>query len=439
MAIIQRGEAIENFETTICRKDNKHRTISWHSRNLTDAAGQPIGSIAFGRDVTTTKLLEAQLAQAQKMEAVGTLASGIAHDFNNLLQAINGYAQILLLSKEKNDPEYTNLNAIFLAGERAAQLVQQLLLFSRKVTAERRTVDLNREVEQTRRILERTIPKMIAIELDLGQDVWPVMADSVQIEQILLNLGVNAADAMPDGGKLLIETRNVRLGDRFVKTLPGIEPGKYVLTTVSDTGQGMDSKTVEHIFEPFFTTKEVGKGTGLGLASAYGIIKNHDGHITCSSEPGQGTTFKVYLPAARHPRDDSTDVTTERALEGGCEIILLVDDEEAITSFSSEVLKRYGYTVFIASNGEDALTIYKEQSAEIGLVILDIGMPGMGGYKCLREILGLNASAKVMVASGYAIDGQVREALDAGAAGYIGKPYNMTDLLREVRAVLDQR
>jgi len=438
MAIINRGEALENFETTIHRKDNKTRTIAWHSHNLADEDGAPMGSIAFGRDVTTTKFLEAQLAQAKKMEAVGTLASGIAHDFNNLLQAINGYAQILLLKKREGKPDYVELNAIYQAGERAAQLVQQLLLFSRKAATERKLCELNREVEQIKKMLERTIPKMIAIELHLGSRLWSVKADPVQVEQILLNLGGNAADAMPDGGNLLIETENVVFDEVYAQTLPGAEPGKYVLIKVSDTGEGMDKETVEHIFDPFFTTKGVGKGTGLGLASVYGIVKTHGGYIACTSNKNHGTTFKIYLPAAEQAEADEERNMESRPLKSGTENVLIVDDEDPIRDFVSQVLKKYGYTVLTASSGEEALKIYTAGPKEIDLVILDIGMPGMGGHKCLQKIREFDPSAKVIVASGYSSDGQVKETMAVGAVGYMGKPYKLTDLLNEVRTVLDK-
>ncbi len=435
--IINRGEEIENFETTIQRKDQEARVISWHSRNLSDENGNPVGSIAIGRDVTKTKLLEEQLAQAHKMEAVGTLASGIAHDFNNLLQVVTGYSQMLLTTKDQSDPDFSGLGSILQAGKRAAKLVQQLLLFSRKATTEQKPVELNLEVEKIRKLLERTIPKMITIELHLQSQLWKVKADPMQVEQILLNLGSNAADAMPEGGTFLIETKNVTLDDDSAGEFLDIQPGKYVLIRVSDTGQGMDKQIVERIFEPFFTTKGVGKGTGLGLASVYGIVRNHGGHISCNSKTGKGTVFDIYLPVAEQMATVQQKDPASKPTEGGTELILLVDDEEDIRNLASRVLERQGYSILTASSGEEALTIYAQKFQEIGLVILDIGMPGMGGYNCLKEIMRTNASAKIVVASGYSVDGLVKEALEAGAAGYIGKPYNLTFLLDTVRNVLD--
>jgi PAS domain S-box-containing protein len=383
--------------------------------------------------------LQLQLHQSRKMEAIGTLAGGIAHDFNNLLQAINGYTQMMLLDKQEDDRDYPNLKAIHDAGVRAAQLVSQLLLFSRKVETEKKPVELNQTVEQIRRILERTIPKMIDIELHLGGRLWNVNVDPVQIEQILLNLGTNAADAMPDGGKLVIETENIVLDKEKSHVPLGIKDGNYVLLSVSDSGHGMDQETVEHIFEPFYTTKEIGQGTGLGLASVYGIVKSHDGHITCYSEVGMGTTFKIYLPAVESlDTDGYKDMDRLPPLpQGGTETLLVVDDEEPILDFALQVLAKFGYTVLTASSGEEALDVYSGKRDEIDLVITDIGMPGMGGHRCLQELIRINPDVKVIIASGYSINGQIKKSLDQGAAGYVGKPYKLSDLLDTIRAVLD--
>lgn len=385
------------------------------------------------------KKLEAQLRHAQKMEAVGTLAGGISHDFNNLLQAINGYTQILLLDKNPDSPEYASLEAIQTAGERAADLVQQLLLFSRKAEAERKPSDLNHVVEQSGRLLERIIPKMIDIEFRLDSHLEPISADPVQMEQIILNLGQNATDAMPEGGRLCIETENIVLDEDFTQIIIGIEPGHYILLSVSDTGHGMTSDTVEHIFEPFFTTKEIGKGTGLGLASVYGIVKSHGGHITCYSEIGQGTVFRIYLPAIDRVEETPALKTEEESIPGGTERILLVDDEESIRDFASRVFLKYGYAVSTASSGEEALEIYAVAPNGIDLVILDIGMPGMGGHKCLRELIKINPTIKVVITSGYSVDGQMKETLEAGARSFVPKPYQLNKLLGTVRKVLDQK
>ncbi|MBF0528199.1 MAG: response regulator, partial [Deltaproteobacteria bacterium] len=357
----------------------------------------------------------------------------------NLLQVISGFTQVILLNKKENNPDYRKLKEIIKAGDRAAQLVRQLLFFSRKAATEKKPIDLNQELEQTLRIMERTIPKMIAIELRLASHLWNIKADPIQIEQILLNLGNNAVDAMPGGGRLVIETKNITLDENYADVSLGVTPGNYVLLSVSDTGQGMDQETIRHIFEPFYTTKEIGKGTGLGLASVYGIVKGHGGHITCYSEPGQGTNFKIYLPAL-----EQTDTIGHRqpealAPDGGTETILLTDDEVPIRDFASEALQRFGYKVIAASSGEEALELYASQNNKIDLVILDIGMPGMGGHRCLRELLKLDPAAKIMIASGYSINGELRKTLETGAAGYVGKPYQLDDLLNKIRTVLNEK
>ena len=411
---------------------------------VSDDCGNPVKVLGVIQDITEQRRVEnekaklqSQLQQAQKMEAIGTLAGGVAHDFNNLLQAINGYTQLLLMEKSAKDSDYTSLMAIQNSGMRASELVRSLLLFSRKAETERKLLELNIEVEHARRILERTIPKMVNISFYPGSRLWPVMADPVQIEQILLNLGTNAADAMPDGGKLILETDNKTIDAKYAKKHLNAQPGRYVLLTISDTGHGMDRETQSKIFEPFFTTKEIGKGTGLGLASVYGIVQSHGGYIRCYSEVDQGTTFKIYFPAIVQPAIKETKDVEPKPVPKGTETILLVDDEEAIRGFAQKALMKFGYKVMTASTGEEALEVYRSHSGAIDLVITDIGMPGMGGHKFLQELLEANPEAKVIIASGYPINGQVKHSMDTGAAGYIEKPYQLSDLLNTVRAVLD--
>lgn len=407
--------------------------------------GQKI-STAIIRDISTRisneeeqKQMEEKLRQAQKMEAIGTLVGGISHDFNNLLQAITGYSQLLLMDKTEDAPEVSSLKAIHSSGSRASDLVRQLLLFSRKADTERKHLDLNRQVEQAQGILQRTIPKMIDIVLHLDGGLWNVNADHVQMEQILLNLGANAADAMPDGGTLVISTENAVLEESNTRSFPGVEPGRYVILIVSDTGHGMSRETIEKIFDPFFTTKDIGKGTGLGLASVYGIVKSHDGYITCNSEVDKGTTFKIHLPAIE--RDGASEAKEKMAKppQGGEETILIVDDEESIRGFAVQALRKYGYTVLAASSGEEAMEIYSNHNNKIDMVIMDIGMPGMGGHRCLQEIMQVDPKAKVLIASGYSINGQVKKSLEAGAVGYVAKPYQLTDLLEMARTALDKK
>ncbi|MGD8915547.1 MAG: response regulator, partial [Syntrophobacterales bacterium] len=400
---------------------------------------------AFARDITERKeaekereKMQAQFRQAQKMEAVGTLAGGIAHDFNNLLQAVQGYAQLLQMRKGEEDSGQRELSQIIRAAERGADLTQQLLTFSRKVESELRPIDLNHEVESVRLLLERTIPKMIQMEFHLAENLKIVEADPGQVEQILMNLAVNAKDAMPEGGRFIVETANVTLDENYCMIHPEARPGEYTQLTVSDTGHGMNKKTLEHIFEPFYTTKETGKGTGLGLATVYGIVKSHKGHITCHSELGEDTTFKIYFPAIESEEKIVRTQEPLAAARGGEETILLVDDEEPIRILGSQILEEFGYTVLTAADGESALQLYQEEHQRVALVILDLIMPGMGGKRCLGELLKVNPEARVAIASGYSPDGPTREILKNGAKGFVSKPYDMRQMLNVVREVLDR-
>ena len=435
--VILMGEDIGLNEYTALRKDGTTFPAMIHSTAIL-RDGKPSGLRGFIIDITETKRLESQLQQAQKMEAVGTLAGGIAHDFNNLLQAVQGYADLLLLRKKQNDPDYNKLQEIIRVAKRGAELTQQLLTFSRKVESERRPLALNREVAAVKKLLERTIPKMVKVELQLADDPNIVNADPVQIEQVMMNLAVNATDSMPEGGKLTIATENVVLDEKYCEKYLEVKPGNYVLLTISDTGHGMDRETLEHIFDPFYTTKEVGKGTGLGLAMVYGIVKSHEGYIMCRSEPGEGTTFKIYLPALL----DGTETTEEEAAEipvkGGTETILLVDDEESLLGMGKDLLTRFGYTVLTSADGESALELFRQENKRIDLIVLDLIMPGMGGRRCLEELLKIDSHAKVLIASGYSPDEPTKEVLKAGAKGFVSKPYNMTQMLKADRDVLDQ-
>lgn len=382
-------------------------------------------------------LLERQLRHTQKMEAIGIMAGGIAHDFNNLLHAISGYAQILLLRRTEHSVDYKELRLIERAADRAAVLIQQLLTFSRKAEIDRKPMDLNREVQQAQKMLERTLPKMIAIGLNLASGLKTINADPAQIEQIILNTGSNAADAMPDGGHLIIDTDNVLLNERHCAEHAGIEPGEYVRLTISDTGHGMDSETVQNIFEPFFTTKQLGKGTGLGLASVYGIVKSHGGYISCHSEPDRGTRFEIHFPAIQTIEEPQQIKKQDTPIEGGSETILVVDDEETIRDLATEILQKYGYEVITVARGEEAIEVYARDSQRIDLVLLDLGMPGIGGHKCLSGLLQIDGNIRVIIASGYSMDEEVKKSLDAGAVGFIGKPYQLTDLLIKIRDILN--
>ena len=411
------------------------RHFDWRGREVYVAAIRDISPRMEAEE--EKRRLQVQLLHAQKMEAIGTLAGGLAHDFNNLLQAVQGYAELLLLRQKENEPRVREIHEIIRAAKKGTELTRQLLTFSRKVESKLQPMDLNRAVEHVKELLTRTIPKMIEIELRLADNLKIANGDPTQIEQVLMNLAVNANDAMPEGGKLFIETRNASLDKGYCDIHLGAKPGEYVLLLVSDTGHGMNSETLEHIFEPFFTTKGMGRGTGLGLAMVYGIVKNHHGYITCYSEIGHGTTFKIYFPtieeAPEVPRDRE-----ERLPEGGTETILLVDDEESVRQLGKEMLETVGYCVLVASDGEKAMRLYAQRMGDIRLVILDLIMPVMGGKSCLEALLRLDPRVKVLVASGYSVDGRLHETLRSGARGFISKPYELRDLLKRVRDILDE-
>ena len=440
-----KSELFEYYENPVVTKNGKERIIAWHNTPLIDEKGNIEATLSSGEDITQRKRAEdekekiqAQLLHAQKMEAIGTLTGGISHDFNNILQAILGYIQLLLMNKTENDPDIRYLNQINRSAYRASELTKELLIFSRKVESNLRPVNLNHEVAQVHKILRRTIPKMVAIELHLAEDIKILNGDPIQLEQVMMNIAVNANYAMQDGGKLVFETRNVVLDERDSKAHAGAAPGEYIQLTISDTGCGMDKETLGHIFEPFYTTKEIGEGTGLGLAMVYGIVKSHGGHITVYSEPGLGTAFNIYFPVLVEENIEQEEESEKEAeICGGHETILLVDDEETILDIGQEMLRTYGYTTITAENGERAIEIYKREKNRIDLVILDLGMPVMGGYKCLMELIRINPEIKVIITSGYRDSDKITEALKAGAAGFIGKPYHLRDLLNKTREILD--
>lgn len=404
------------------------------------------GIIGVTRDISERKAseeerkkLQDQLLQAQKMEAIGTLAGGIAHDFNNSLQGILGYTQILIWEKEEGNPDLELLRQIEKATQRSSELTKQLLTFSRKVESTLRPLHLNQEVRQLEQLLARTIPKMIAIETHLADDLKIINADSVQIEQMIMNLCINSRDAMPDGGKLVIDCRNTILDENYCKIHVDAVPGVYVMLRISDNGKGMDNQILEHVYEPFFSTKKKGKGTGLGLAMVYGIIKNHGGHITCTSEPGKGTTFRAYFPAVEEPDLDQPQRRSElEPIPHGNETILLVDDEDYLRDLGERLLAKFGYSVLTAPDGETAVQIYREHGTRISLVILDLIMPGIGGKSCLEQILRENPFARVIIASGYSLDGSTQKELETKTKGFVSKPFELNQLLKIVRETLDE-
>jgi two-component system, cell cycle sensor histidine kinase and response regulator CckA len=399
--------------------------------------GSIMGYRGILRDRTAYKALQKQLLQAQKMEAIGTLSGGIAHDFNNLLTVVMGFSELLLAEKDQKHPEYGDLQKIFHAAKTGGELVQRLLTFSRKSEPKPVPMNLNKQIVQVEKLLRRTIPKMVDIRLDLSPDLPAINADQSQVEQVLMNLAVNARDAMPDVGKLTVRTSVVTLDREYCRLHLEATPGEHVLLEVSDTGHGMDKETVERIFEPFFTTKEIGKGTGLGLATVYGIVKQHNGHITVYSEVGTGTTFRVYLPAIKpvvEPEIRDNGIMPA----SGTETVLLVDDEEFVRELGARILTKHGYTVLQAENGRQALKVFKSKRSEISLVILDLIMPEMGGTECLKELLKIDPQVTVLVASGFSADASMKETTGLGAKGFVSKPFRAKEFLRDVRRILDR-
>ncbi|MEW5722139.1 MAG: PAS domain S-box protein [Thermodesulfobacteriota bacterium] len=430
------GRSVSGFETRRLTKDGRLLDITLSSSCYHDHEGKPAGIVAILRDVTEAKQMESQLRHAQKMEAIGTLAGGIAHDFNNLLQAVQGYAQLLLLNQGGNEAGGREIQEIIRAAQGAGELTQRLLTFSRKVESELRPVNLNHEVRQTHRLLLRTIPKMIEIETDLKSLTGLVLADAAQVQQVIMNLALNAKDAMPGGGRLVIETEDVVIDREYSRVHLGSRPGRYVLLSVTDTGLGMDKETLDHIFEPFFTTKAQGQGTGLGLAMVYGIVRSHQGFIHCYSEPGRGTVFKVYLPASEAAVERDEEARPQPP-PGGDETILLVEDEEAIRELVTTILTQFGYEVLPVPDGETALEMFRRRQGRVDLVVLDLIMPGMGGLRCLEELLKIQPGLKVIISSGYSERGRLSEAHQAGARGFIKKPFDIAMMLTRIREILD--
>ena len=433
---VLRGESLSPTETIRYRKDGSPVDVIVAAAPIL-SGDEVAGVVVVYTDITERKRLEAQVRQMQKMEALGQLAAGIAHDFNNLLTPISGFAELLLGKAPPGSQQQEYLHQIRVAARRASALTRQLRFFTRQEKGERRPVQLNSLVEETRNLLERSISKGIIIELNLEPELWAVEADPSQISQVLMNLCLNARDAMPEGGTLILETHNVTLDEEYARTVLEARPGRYVRLSVSDTGCGMSPQVQARLFEPFFTTKEAGKGTGLGLAVVYGIVKGHGGFINIYSQEGRGSTFHVYLPAIML-------AVPEREVEGwelptGRETILLVDDEEVVRALGQRVLESCGYTVLTAEDGIRALEVYQAHPGEIALVVLDLVMPRMGGLECLQRLRELDPQVKVLISTGYTARSPAQELVAKGALGVVEKPFRLRDFALAVRRALDER
>jgi two-component system cell cycle sensor histidine kinase/response regulator CckA len=437
-AAIRDGEQCD-LELLNYRKDG---SSFWNSLSISpvrNADGRLTHFIGVQTDVTERRRLEMHLRQAQKMEAVGRLAGGVAHDFNNLLTVINGYTDLLLERLERDDPMRVLLTEVHKAGERAGTLTRQLLVFSRQSVLEPKVLDINGVVADTERMLGRLIGEDVRLTTALEPNLPPVKADPVQLQQALINLVVNARDAMPQGGRLSIETRDVDLlPDQQCHCAPDCKPGRYSVLAVSDTGVGMDEATKARIFEPFFTTKEVGKGTGLGLAMVYGFVRSSGGHVGVCSEPGQGTTFQLYFPQVqeRVSSDKSGHGATD--VPAGNETLLLVEDDDAVRVLTRHALQNMGYTVLEASNGWDAVRQAEDHRGPIHLLVTDVVMPNMGGQQVAERIAGVHPETRVLFCSGYADDAVLRHGILAEEVAFFQKPFTVGALARKVREVLDQ-
>lgn len=407
--------------------------LSGTASPLFDSSGNIVGAIESVRDITERRNLETQLAQAQKLQAIGTLAGGIAHDFNNILMAILGYTSLMLMDVDPGHRHYEKLKIIEKQVQSGADLTKQLLGFARGGKYEVKPTNMNDLIIKSAEVFGRT-KRDIILHRKLQRDLYTVEVDRSQIEQVLLNLYINAWHAMPSGGEIYLETQNIFIGEDHADYYM-VKPGQYVRVSVTDTGVGMDEATKQRIFEPFFTTREMGRGAGLGLASAHGIIKHHSGVINVYSEKGKGTTFNVYLPASG--KEHVEDRVMSGEILKGHETVLFVDDQDVVIDVGRSILEELGYTVFVAKSGQKAIDIYAQRMEEIGLVILDMVMPVMGGGETYDRLKEINPGVKVILSSGYSLNGQASGILERGCDGFIQKPFNVNELSKKIREILD--
>ncbi|HEY4684269.1 MAG TPA: response regulator [Candidatus Acidoferrales bacterium] len=427
---------LEGLEVEWKRKDGKPITVRLSGRGVQNEQGALAYFEVIVEDVSERRALEKQLRQAQKFEAIGQLAGGIAHDFNNVIGAMMGWADLGLQEAPAESRLQTHFQKIREQAERAAALTRQLLAFARRQVLEPRNINLNHTVAGVVSLLEKVLGEQIEVKTALSPDLEAARADPTHIEQVLMNLCVNARDAMPRGGRLLIETRNVEFDEKYCRRYVYARPGRYVLLSVSDTGVGMDAATIERIFEPFFTTKEMGKGTGLGLAVVYGNVKQHGGFINVYSEPGQGTTFRVYLPVGNEVAEEREKTATE-PVRGGTETILVAEDHEGLRDMARKMLERLGYQVVLAGDGEEAVRMFEEHRDRIALVILDVVLPKLSGPEAYARMCALKPDVSVVFATGYTAEAaQLNSMLEKGAA-VLQKPYSPDSLARKVRDILD--
>jgi len=428
---------VDDVEVLWKRKDGHVLTVRLRGRPVHDADGRFACFEMFAEDVTAQRSVEAQLRQSQKMEAVGQLTGAIAHDFNNLLTVILSYTRMAIDQLPRSEPIRDDIGEVQEAGERAAQLTRQLLAFSRKQILEPRVISLNDVLGGLEKMLRRVLGEDVAIEVRRADGLGNVLADPGQLEQVIINLAVNARDAMPRGGRLTIETGNVHLDEAYAEGHVSVAPGRYVRLSVTDTGAGMNAAIRDRIFEPFFTTKPKGQGTGLGLSTVYGIVKQSGGYIWVYSEPGRGTTFKIYLPRVDAPAAEpkGSDAAPGRT---GTETILIAEDEDAVRRAAQRILERAGYRILTATGGADAVRLCEQHRGEIDLLLTDVVMPEMSGRELERRVMGTDPKLKVLFMSGYADDAIVHHGVLDPGTRFIGKPFSVRELRQKVREVLDE-
>jgi PAS domain S-box-containing protein len=443
--VYRTGEPIKGFGWEVVAKDGTKLFGEVSVSLIKDSKGQPAGFRGIARDITERKraeeekaTLQEELRQSQKMEAIGGLAGGIAHDFNNLLTVISGNCQLSLLELKEKDSLKGNIEEIKAAADRAASLTRQLLAFSRRQVLNMKVLDLNTIIRDLEKMLRRMIGEDIELITSLADDLGTVKTDPGWIEQVIMNLAVNARDAMPSGGKLVIETNNAELAEPYARSHVAIKPGRYVKLSVNDTGIGMAPEVKEHLFEPFFTTKKKGKGTGLGLSTVYGIVKQSGGDIWAHSKPGLGTTFNIYLPRMDDSLEGMRNKVTREELLGGGETILVVEDEEDVRRLAVRILERQGYTVLEASCGNDALVLSKERKEPIHMVLTDVVMPGMNGRQLADQLIHLHPKMKVLYMSGYTDNAVFHHGILEEGVNYIQKPFTIGGLMKKMREVLDR-
>lgn len=433
--MIRNGTPCHGFETRRLTKDGRVLQVSISASLYFDDEKTPAGLLVILRDVSGRVKMERKLIQAQKLEAIGTLAGGIAHDFNNLLMGIQGNASLLLFKMAPGDPGREKLKNIEKYVQSGADLTKQLLAFARRGKYEITTMDVGCLLEDSAKMFGRT-RKDVSLSVSFPEELWTIEADRGQMEQVLLNLYVNAGQAMPTGGKLFITAENAVLERHDVKP-HNLLPGPFVKICVSDTGVGMNESIQEKIFDPFFTTKGMKRGTGLGLASAYGIVKNHNGILAVDSKIGEGATFSIFLPAS--PKAADTAFMVHQEVVKGTETVLLVDDEDMILDIGRQLLETLGYTILLARNGRKAVDLYGSRHPGIDAVILDMIMPDMGGADTYDQLKRIDPHVKVLLSSGYSQDGQAQQILDRGCRGFIQKPFKIEELSCKIREVLDGR